>query len=192
MFKDSQIVFIAKRSAFSLIELLVVIALVGILAAVAIPIYKDYILRAKISKSIVVMNGYLELSKRYFAANGVFPNATDLGLNIGSTPYDLSNLSVIDGASRIVVNKTCNNQKGEVSVRFQPTTMPELPANTSIFYTLLVGESESGAMITDCFYRSDLTTSSLVGYLPSNCQTGYPNADLTTTLCETPIDPPSI
>lgn len=181
-----------KRKGFSLIELLVVIALVGILASIAIPLYKDYVLRAKISKSLVVMHGYLELSKRYFAANGVFPNATDLGLDIGAMPYDISNLSVIDGASRIVVNKICNNQKGEVSVRFQPTTMPELPANSSIFFTLLAGESESGTMITECFYRSDVTTASLVGYLPSNCQIGYPNADLTTTLCETPIAPPSI
>lgn len=44
------------NKAFSLIELMVVIAIVGILAAVAIPSYRNYIIRSKVSEIIVMSN----------------------------------------------------------------------------------------------------------------------------------------
>lgn len=45
---------------FSLIELMVVIAIVAVLAAVAVPAYKDYVLNAKVSKSIPIIASIME------------------------------------------------------------------------------------------------------------------------------------
>lgn len=176
------------KKAFTLVELMVVIAIVAVLSAIAFPAYKNYLMRGKMAHAFKVMSGYIEMSKHYFSMHGVFPNATELGFVAGSNPYDLADTSVINGANRVIINKFCSGNKGEVSVRFQPVSLPGLSGD--VFFSMVVGDQD-GVMITNCFYRSELTNVNAVQYIPASCQTGYPNADLTTRLCETPIGPPS-
>lgn len=46
------------NKAFSLIELLIVISIVGILAAIAVPSYQHYTIRAKLHSAAVLLNSY--------------------------------------------------------------------------------------------------------------------------------------
>ena len=45
------------QQGFTLIELMIVVAIIGILAAIALPAYQDYTIRAKVSEAIVQLDG---------------------------------------------------------------------------------------------------------------------------------------
>jgi type IV pilus assembly protein PilA len=63
-----------KQQGFTLIELMIVVAIIGILAAIAIPAYQDYTIRAQISEGLTLSAGAKTGIAEYFADQGVWPS----------------------------------------------------------------------------------------------------------------------
>lgn len=61
------------QKGFTLIELMIVVAIVGILAAVALPAYQDYTIRAQITESLSLIEGLKNNISDYYAQTGDFP-----------------------------------------------------------------------------------------------------------------------
>ena len=61
-----------KQKGFTLIELMIVVAIIGILAAVAIPAFMDYMKKSKKTEASLQLNKIMKNSKVYFNTNASF------------------------------------------------------------------------------------------------------------------------
>ncbi|MBF0179882.1 MAG: pilin [Magnetococcales bacterium] len=67
-----------KQAGFTLIELMIVIAIIGVLAAVAIPAYQDYIARAQASEGVSLLAGLKTSVSEYYQDKGSMPALASL------------------------------------------------------------------------------------------------------------------
>jgi type IV pilus assembly protein PilA len=73
------------QKGFTLIELMIVVAIIGILAAVALPAYQDYTIRARMSEVILAMSACRTSITEVYQSGGLAPVANGWGCEIGGT-----------------------------------------------------------------------------------------------------------
>jgi type IV pilus assembly protein PilA len=110
------------QQGFTLIELMIVVAIIGILAAVAIPAYQDYTIRAQVSEGISLASGAKTAVAEFYTQRGTFPaDNSEAGL-AGATAISgsyVSQVAVSDGLITVTygvnVNNTIDSDTLEVS-----------------------------------------------------------------------------
>lgn len=113
---------IKQQSGFTLIELMIVVAIIGILAAIAIPAYNDYIVRARVSELLNVGSNAKTSVSEYRISKGSMPTTnTAAGVTTVVSRY-VSGVAVgANGVITITGNQTNLGSGAALAIVLTPT-----------------------------------------------------------------------
>lgn len=165
------------QKGFTLIELMIVVAIIGILAAIAIPAYQDYTIRAQVTEGLNLASAMKAAVSESFANDGAWPvDLVDAGIvdaaNAATPPTGkyVTGIQIDNGT----VNITYGDQANAAIATQVLSLRPNLSANMDVVW--VCGAATVPATVADAVNGIPVVaagaqaTTVISKYLPSICR----------------------
>lgn len=153
------------QKGFTLIELMIVVAIIGILAAIALPAYQDYTVRAKVSEGSVAASALKVGVTDMFADRGM----AGVAAYSAEIAADQANLVTADKISAVAVDA------GTGAITITMGNIPQLAAGADLGFVPSIGgnpladNNSTGTITWDCKTTNGVTDID-VKFLPAVCR----------------------
>ena len=165
MFKK---ITLKAQQGFTLIELMIVVAIIGILAAIAIPAYQDYLIRSQVSEGLAMASASKAAVSEYYANRGSWP-ANNLAAGVGSAAdidgKYVSAITIAGGGITVDYGNSANR----ALLKSRLGLTPGASTNGDVIWTCGTATFATGTVASAATTAG--TTTGLPGkYLPSSCR----------------------
>ncbi len=139
------------QQGFTLIELMIVVAIIGILAAIAIPAYQNYTIRAQVSEGLSLADGAKTAMTEFYTNKGTFPTANASAGLAAAGSITGNYVSGVDISTGAIVVTYGNNANAAIKAK-----------------TLVLTPTANGGSVS--WVCGGGSTSVPKQYLPTSCQ----------------------
>ena len=154
------------QKGFTLIELMIVVAIIGILAAIAIPAYQDYTIRAQVTEGMTLASAAKSAVSETFSNSGTAPvNRTEAGMSATATDTAGKYVSGVEIASASIDITFGNDAHQNISGNVL-SLVPHLSTDNSVSWQC----GYATPPINNAMGVGTNNTDLLTQYLPAACR----------------------